>query len=270
MNALEWYLADLERRLLIRRHARQAILAELRGHLEVLEAERGAPFATVQEVRDAFGEPRLLARRLNATVPWRQARPPWTLLAIGPVALVAASTVVAILLLPYASLTITDAPSFLRLALIMGMLWLSYLSAPLVTMAWAARQGARPLHTVVAIVGVPLVLTVLALVQCLGPGAHGSGPGIPENLGIQGFYLLLSIVCAWAATGASVRRARQVLGAVAAVGVPVLIGLNLDPRSASACALALGLPVAVLTVIAALPWLTRGAEDDAPVAIPSR
>jgi hypothetical protein len=84
MTAIESYLDELHSHLWMSASARQAVLSEIREHVQELEVSRGSEFQTVSEIHQVFGQTRSLAADLNRSVSWREARAPWWLFMVAP------------------------------------------------------------------------------------------------------------------------------------------------------------------------------------------
>jgi hypothetical protein len=167
MSPIDDFLGRVERRLLVRRRHRREILEEMRGHLESLQAERGADFPDADAIAKAFGEPRGLARTINASVPWTQARLPWALLAIGPIAMV----VLLLLMMPvYSAFNGWFDNGMRGAAAHLILLTVSSLAnwvGPVAAMAYAIRLGVRGSHAWLGVLCPSLIYTGMIVVSWL-------------------------------------------------------------------------------------------------------
>lgn len=146
-SRVDAYLATLGRSLWLRPRVRREVLEELRPHLEAVDAEAGpAPDALVT----AFGDPVLLARRIQAERPWWQTAAP-----LRPtIALFAACVAWVLVRLVQADETVALVTSW-------GLAAATALAA-----AAVARRGVHPLH--VLLTGLRPTLLVVGVLVGLG------------------------------------------------------------------------------------------------------
>jgi hypothetical protein len=259
MSPIDDFLRRVEKRLLVRRRYRREIIEEMRGHLEALQAERDTAFVGAGQIEKVFGEPRTLARRINASVPWTQARLPLTLLAIGPAAMVLLGIVsmpVFAVLDGWFDDSLHGAAAYF---VFMAVTWLVYWAGPAAAMVCSIRFGARASHARLAVLCPSLIFALAVAATWL----VRTNAGVWENrfgevVGALSF-LAISALLARVATVESVPlgRVRLALLLVTAASGTVCMALSPLPVQLMTITAPLGMFAAMAVLALLLPRLAR-------------